>query len=176
MAAAQRLIYLRGKCRFFCWQQIIALSANRDGVVTGQGLTWKLGNRQNFPTFNNIILYCDKTVALMLTIMTQQWQKIAKARSMQACMVSPISNCFFNSTPPWERTFGHLVAFRELFPNCFKTFFGADERSQDISYTWSGNQIAREQSDNGLWIDCKMFLRIDGCVYQSLNRIDTKVW
>ena len=49
---------------------------------------------KNFPTFNNIILYCDKTVALMLTIMTQQWQKIAKARSMQACMVSPISNCF----------------------------------------------------------------------------------
>ena len=83
-----------GQVSLFWRQQIIALSANRDGVVTGQELTWKLGKCQNFPTFNTIILYCDKTVALMLTIMTQQWQKIAKARSMQACMVSPISNCF----------------------------------------------------------------------------------
>ena len=47
-----------GQVSLFWRQQIIALSANRDGVVTGQGLTWKLGSCQNFPTFNDIILYC----------------------------------------------------------------------------------------------------------------------
>ena len=124
MAAAQRLIYLRGKCRFFCWQQIIALSANRDGVVTGQELTWKLGKCQNFPTFNNIILHILwQNSGIDADNHDTAVTKNSKGEEHASLHGLPNLKLFLpslNSTPPWERTFGHFETSWLHFGNFFQ--------------------------------------------------------
>ena len=120
MAAAQRLIYLRGKCRFFGWQQIIALSANRDGVVTGQELTWKLGKCQNFQQHNLILWQNSGIDADNHDTAVTKNSKGEDHASLHGLDNLKLFLPSLNSTPPWERTFGHFETSWLHFGNFFQ--------------------------------------------------------
>ena len=109
-----------GQVSLFCWQQIIALSANRDGVVTGQGLTWKLGNCQNFQQHNLILWQNSGVDADNHDTAVTKNSKGEEHASLHGLPNLKLFLPSLNSTPPWERTFGHFETSWLHFGNFFQ--------------------------------------------------------
>ena len=109
-----------GQVSLFWRQQIIALSANRDGVVTGQELTWKLGNCRNFLQHNLILWQNSGIDADNHDTAVTKNSKGEEHASLHGLPNLKLFLPSLNSTPPRERTFGHCETSWLHFGNFFQ--------------------------------------------------------